>query len=330
MNSQTSFSVIIPVYNRCEFLTKVLSSVLQQSYQDFEIIVVDDYSSKNICNALKGAVDKRISYIKSDRTKGPAGARNAGLAKAKAKYIAFLDSDDEFLPNHLKDSVVVFEKEPDVHIIFGKAVYLTEFGKEVEYMYPNLIKKINRITNVLDKGEYLVFNDFLFKFMLKEGCFFNLSSVVMRREIIDRGFFMDESLEQGEDMEYWQRLSRFFKFAYLKKNQIKYLMHADNISIPRDEESADRLLNQRLKMYGVMLHYDYIDRQDRAVINRNIAKVLFDHGYMKKNRGKLQEAKTYYLRSLKFHLNIKVFKALFAVIFLQLCQLLKNKRKGIS
>jgi glycosyltransferase involved in cell wall biosynthesis len=95
------FSVVIPVYNRADVLETALCSVLEQTFQDFDIIVVDDGSSDNPCKAIERIADPRIKYLRQEN-KGGAAARNTGIDAATGRFIAFLDSDDVFLPHHLQ------------------------------------------------------------------------------------------------------------------------------------------------------------------------------------------------------------------------------------
>jgi glycosyltransferase involved in cell wall biosynthesis len=94
------FSVVIPVYNRAELLGRALASVRTQDFADFEIVVVDDGSTDNPKAVVDAAADPRIHYVHQDN-KGGGAARNAGIDAARGRYVAFLDSDDEFLPGHL-------------------------------------------------------------------------------------------------------------------------------------------------------------------------------------------------------------------------------------
>lgn len=105
-------SVIIPTYNRAHLLPRAIKSVLNQTFQDFEVIVVDDGSMDNTEEVVKKfqKQDKRVRYIKHEGNKGGSAARNSGIKNAKGKYIAFLDSDDEWLPTKLEKQIELFRK----------------------------------------------------------------------------------------------------------------------------------------------------------------------------------------------------------------------------
>lgn len=95
------FSVVIPVFNRSDVLAEALESVRSQTFQDFEVIVIDDGSSDNPCKVIDRISDPRIRFLRQEN-KGGAAARNLGIEAAQSRFIAFLDSDDVFLPHHLQ------------------------------------------------------------------------------------------------------------------------------------------------------------------------------------------------------------------------------------
>lgn len=112
-------SVILPTYNRAHLLERAIQSVLDQTYPDFEIIVVDDASIDNTVNIIKGIINERIRYIRHEKNKGAAAARNTGIKLAKGKYIAFQDSDDEWLRDKLEKQIKIFETvSPEVGVVY--------------------------------------------------------------------------------------------------------------------------------------------------------------------------------------------------------------------
>ena len=101
-------SVIIPTYNRSSFLKEAIQSVLNQSYNNFEIIVIDDGSEDETEKVIQSFNDSRIKYLKREHTGSPAFIRNQGMKIAKGEYIAFLDSDDLWFPHKLKMQINSF------------------------------------------------------------------------------------------------------------------------------------------------------------------------------------------------------------------------------
>ncbi|MBI4274305.1 MAG: glycosyltransferase [Rhizobiales bacterium] len=114
MSDRPSCSVIVPTYNRMHTLPRAVASVLAQDERDFEIIIVDDASTDDTQVWLDAQSDPRIRVVRSERNLGPSGARNLGLATARAPITAFLDSDDFYRPNRLSVPLAAFAHEPDL------------------------------------------------------------------------------------------------------------------------------------------------------------------------------------------------------------------------
>ena len=114
MNKKPTVSVIIPTYNRAHLVGRAIQSVLEQTYKDFELIVIDDGSNDNTEYIIKEfqKKDKRIKYIAYKKNKGGSAARNAGIKSSKGEYIAFLDSDDEWLSEKLEKQIRLFSSMP--------------------------------------------------------------------------------------------------------------------------------------------------------------------------------------------------------------------------
>jgi glycosyltransferase involved in cell wall biosynthesis len=106
-------SVIIPLYNKGKYIKRSIQSVLNQSVTNFELIIVDDGSTDDGSLQAKSIIDNRISII-SQHNSGPGSARNTGLRYARANFVAFLDADDEWLPDFLKNGLEIFEKNPNL------------------------------------------------------------------------------------------------------------------------------------------------------------------------------------------------------------------------
>ena len=103
-------SVIIPTYNRAKLLKRAIESVLNQTFQDFELIVVDDGSTDDTKEIVKSFNNQKIIYIYQENFGGAALPKNVGIKMAQGKYIAILDSDDEWLPEKLQKQVTLFER----------------------------------------------------------------------------------------------------------------------------------------------------------------------------------------------------------------------------
>jgi glycosyltransferase involved in cell wall biosynthesis len=141
-------SVVIPAYNRASSIARAIASALAQTVGPFEIIVVDDASTDETCNvvAALAARDARIRLLRETVNRGGAAARNVGLEAARTEFVAFLDSDDQWLPQHLERRLAVLQAEPKLALVFG-SFYVDDgrtrepqhcdplLGDPLEYLY---------------------------------------------------------------------------------------------------------------------------------------------------------------------------------------------------
>jgi len=109
VSSQPTFSVVIPTYNRAELLQRAIRSALNQTFEDFELLIVDDCSTDQTGKVVESFLDERLRYIRHDMNKGAPATRNTGISQARSEYVAFLDDDDEYLPNYLAEMSRAFE-----------------------------------------------------------------------------------------------------------------------------------------------------------------------------------------------------------------------------
>lgn len=189
-------SVIIPTFNRASFLKRAVDSVLDQSYKEFELIVIDDGSTDNTAELIK-AYDKQLKYIYQEN-KGPAHAKNTGIRESKADFIAFLDSDDRWAKDKLQSQLESMQANPD---------YLISHTQEIWHKNGKLLNQ---------KQKHKKYNGFIFDKCLPI-CAVGMSTVMARRELFDAIGLFDESLPCCEDYDLWLRASTKFPFLLVDK-----------------------------------------------------------------------------------------------------------------
>lgn len=183
MTKNPTVSVIIPTYNRVHLISRAIRSVLDQSYQDFEIIVVDDDSTDNIEEVVKSFKDKRIKFVKHEKNKGGGAARNTGIRVAQGELIAFLDSDDEWLPEKLEEQINLFSK-----IMYSSAKILICCKCIIHGRFRKRIEPKRGIKN----GERI--SDYLF---VSKG-FIQTTSILVTKNLAKECLF-DEELPRHQD-----------------------------------------------------------------------------------------------------------------------------------
>lgn len=290
------FSVVIPTFNRRHQIGQAISSALDQEGVEVEVIVVDDGSTDGTVDWLAAEyASQLVRVVPNTRQKGPAGTRNTGIVAADSDFIALLDSDDCFLPQHLADCQRVFELFPEVSVIFGPALYERN-GQPVDYMGPNFMRKLGYAPTVHQDENLRVFAPDFFDHLLQYGCYFNLSTVVLRADAARE--LMNEALRIAEDYEFWVRLSRHHRFACLNRPQIRYTLHDENISFEQAGLAEDHAPSL-LAAYELMLAYPALERKHIRSIQENMAAVLFSWAYRCRKHRQLRKAGRLHLRSFR-------------------------------
>lgn len=209
-------TVIIPTYNRTHFLKLTLESIKSQTFQDFEIIVIDDGTAGDD-NRLLCEKFEKVNYIKIINSGGPAKPRNIGIQKAKGKYIAFVDDDDLWLPEKLTQQVAILEANLDFGLVHGCC---------------QVIDQNSVITGAIvgRPGTPDVKHGDVSMRMLGNWTVMMPTSLVRKKVIAKVGFFNENMPPAGEDVEFWTRCSFVTKFYYLDELLVLYRVHSNNIS----------------------------------------------------------------------------------------------------
>lgn len=181
-------SIIIPSYDTAHLIAACLDSVLAQTFQDFEAIVVNDGSpdTPELEKVLQPYLD-RIVYIRQVN-KRAAGARNTAIARARGEFLAFLDSDDTWLPNHLESQMKQFEADPALGLVYANALLIGGSAQPIEFM--------ERCPSDGEAG---------FEALAVERCQIPVSTVVARKAAIVKAGGFDESLARCDDYDMWLR-----------------------------------------------------------------------------------------------------------------------------
>lgn len=202
--------VIIPTYNNGEFLPIAIDSVISQTHSNIEIIVVNDGSTDNTDEVVKGYLDD-IIYIKL-KNSGPAAARNTGMRSAHGKYIAFLDADDIWLPGKIEEQVNVFHSNPDVTLVYTR---MTEF----DHTSGEILREFPKKT----------YSGRIFDNLLTEN-FILLSSVLIKTSILKEMGGFDENLHTAEDTNLYLKIAKEFDIIGMNSILVKRRKHNTNIS----------------------------------------------------------------------------------------------------
>ncbi|TAW14809.1 glycosyltransferase family 2 protein [Rhizobium ruizarguesonis] len=210
-NADPAITIIIPTFNRSALIGEAIDSVLQQTFGDFELIVVDDGSTDNTRDIVTGFTDSRLVFVQQENA-GRSAARNRAIAMARGKYIAFLDSDDAYLRDKLERQVRFMEENPRIGMIYTSAKCIDAEG--------NILKNHTYVASV--SGH-----------IYRQIAFFRpvtitLPTVMLRREVLDTIGGFDEKMERFEDTDLWRRISKRYEVGAITHPTCLLRTHNDN------------------------------------------------------------------------------------------------------
>ncbi|WP_347272951.1 glycosyltransferase [Candidatus Kuenenia sp.] len=250
-------SVIVPTYNRPDTLKTTLDSIAAQTYKNIETIVVND-AGEDVSGVIDTFHDRlSIKYLVHDKNKGLAASRNTGINAAKGKYIAYLDDDDIFHPDHI-ETLVTFLETTNYKVAYTDAYRAHQEKEDGKY---------------ITKGRDVPYSlDFDYDRILT-GNFIPVLCIMHEKSCIEKVGMFDETLRSHEDWDLWMRMSREFQFAHIKKITCEFSWRQDGSSMTvGKKEEMDYTRNVVLQR-GIKI---YRGKQIRELFNR--AEALFQSG----------------------------------------------------
>ncbi len=213
---ETMVSIIIPTYNRANVIKRAIDSVLRQTYDSYEVVVVDDGSTDETGSVIAGIQDARIRYIALKENQGVAHARNIGIREARYDYIAFLDSDDEWLLDKLELQMRLFQNSTeDIGMVYCRMGGLTRDGKE------RFVCPAQYFSRELLEGE-------MFRFLLRQNVI-GTPTVIVRKDCLDQVGGFKETIQCLEDWEWILRIAGKWKIGFV--DQVLVEVHKTSGSV---------------------------------------------------------------------------------------------------
>ncbi len=254
-------SVIIPTFNRSRLLERTIRSVLSQTYRDFEIIIVDDASTDNTQEMLNEKFKQEIDigiirYVRNEINLERSRSRNKGMDLAAGNYIALLDDDDTWLPDHLNKLVCFMEANEDVGGVFSKAILIYDDGI-VEVRFQEL-----------ESGK----GDIYRNICMEGGMALNLTAL-FKKEVYRKLGGYKEDILSGEDREFFSRIAMNYNVGYLKDITCCYYRHKGSYT-KKDPEAhayATERIWQMIVQNSIKYNY-YLTNELVGKICLNIAK----------------------------------------------------------
>jgi len=290
MVKKPTVSVIIPTYNRAHLIGRAIKSVLNQTYQDFELIIIDDGSTDDTEDIIRQfqEKDKRIKYVKHDKNKGGSAARNTGIKAAKGEYIAFLDSDDEWLLEKLKRQMKVFKNtSSEIGVVYTGIISINEISEDTNIQY-NIPKK----------------RGWIYEDLLAENCVGTTSTVLIKKKCFEKSGLFDESLPGCQDWEMWIRIAKEYQFNFIKDPLIRYHIHNNRITMD---------LENKIKAKTIVIN----KFSEEFVLRQKIySQHCFTRGNLYCKIGNIKKGREEFLKAIKLYpFNLKYFIYLGSALF---------------
>lgn len=255
MSGSPRVSVVIPAYNRARYLPEAIGSILRQSYADFELIVVDDGSTDDTAEVVRGITDPRLRLVTNPISLGIAGARNRGLDHARGEYVAALDSDDAAYPQRLARQVAFLDARPELALVGSWSGWMNADGRR-------LARVKRRPVDADDAAALLIFNSCLTQ-----------SSVMIRATVL-RAYRYNETFAMSSDFELWARLAAGGeRMANLPEVLVCQREHPARTTREKAEQVvACQLAIYRWQLDQLGMRYDETDLQRHHLLPRSPQK----------------------------------------------------------
>jgi len=290
METKCFFSVVIPLFNKEDYIEDTLNSILNQSYKHFEVIIVNDGSSDSSLNIVKSISDSRINIINQEN-QGLSGARNSGIEASKYDFVAFLDADDLWCEDYLMTIINLMQTQ-NLSKVYATAVKVLR-----SHQKPNLsIIPFNK------KGVKIISN----YFSLAKNIF-GPSSMVINKDIFkDIGFF-DDKINYGEDEDFFIRCFTRYKINYYSCHKVYYRKGVLN-----QLTSPNTLIHRNIPDYSKYLNKDnyhelkpYIDFIYFKLVV--LYKMQRNHNLIKLYKEKIEVSNLSLVRKIKYYLPTQLF-----------------------
>lgn len=283
-------SVIIPVRNGSTYIAEAIASVLSQSFQDVEIVVINDGSTDGDYDLLT-SIDPRISVLHLAGC-GVSTARNLGMRAARGELIAFLDADDVWFPGKLQAQVSYMQAKPEVGVVFGGFLKWEAGTGGVFPPASGLVSDCSVVTRHEEARSGWLYSRLLM------GLLVGMNTAMVRRSVVDAVGGFNTSLRQAEDYDFWLKASRVAEMHALDGRVALYRIHPASAMHRLTPDNALVIVLRAARMrWGLQGPGD--DSVSAHAFHQRTAQIQFDHGYAHFWQGSRSVARSAFYRALR-------------------------------
>lgn len=290
---QPKVSIVVPTYNRVKLLPRALDSILAQSFSDWETIVVDDGSTDDtpqLLSEYENRFDDRLVCIKQPNA-GPSAARNKGIEAASGRFIAFLDSDDEFLPTKLSRQLELFDLEPNLGLVYSDYAYVNLEGERHESMFNTKARFARKVKSSEIAPRLHVCSGDVFDDLLNQYFIATIVGMV-RRDVLRQDIRFDETQAYAEEWLFYLNVVRRARVGFV--DEALSLHHYVPESLARTDKSRNTLRYRNL-LHKIERSFDDLSHRQRKRLRHQIARANAQLAYDELRRGQNDIAARHFL-----------------------------------
>ncbi len=305
MNSKNSqVSVIIPTYNRAGIIDRSITSVLNQTFSDFELLIIDDHSIDNTKALIEtiGKKDSRVRYIFNNGKQGPGASRNLGIKNARGEFIAFLDSDDAWKPGHLERNIT-FISNHEVDFIFSDMITMKGDSvlSESTFKEHGFLKNYKAVL-VDEKNNFYFVPDnraFMKQTFLKGMGIMKTPTLFFRKSSLN-AFFYEDIMAYEDDLFFLENLMRNISVGFI--NEINFIIHISDGSLSNPEIGNRQIRREQFECKGREYFYNKykneLDFSERYLIRYALGNHLNILGNCHYSQNDMKEAVRFYVKAI--------------------------------
>ena len=300
--SRPTVSVIIPTYNRAALLPRALDSIVAQTFSDWEIVLVDDGSVDDtpaVASRYAKQLGDRLLYLPQEN-RGSSAARNRGIDECHGRFVAFLDSDDEFVPTKLERQLSLFERRPDLGLVYSDFAFVDLDGIRHDSAFDAKFAIARTVSCREVAPRLCVCTDSLFDVLIR-GYFIATIVGMVRREVLGGDIRFSRDHSYAEEWLFYLTVARRCKAGFV--NEPLAVHHFVKASLARSNKQRNTARYHDL-LATIERSFPGLTARQRGAVHRQLAQTSRQLGYDARSAGRRREAFAHFTESLEYECSI--------------------------
>jgi glycosyltransferase involved in cell wall biosynthesis len=317
-------SIVIATYNCSEYIEEAIFSVINQNYENIEIIVVDDASDDSTEDRIFPLLKNYpVKYIKNEKNQGPGAARNIGIKVSEGEFISFLDADDIYLRNSIKKRIEFLKINKSVGLVFSDYYLQKNSNESINSPHlknlPTFVRLLpDKITNI----QNTVFHSGMYQLLIPDG-FIHTSTCIIKRSALEMVGLFRTDIRNFEDLDLWFKLIMKYQSGYINEPLSVYKKYRGSLASPTSNYFKGQIL-----FLKDVLKYASIKDKDRNMVKNDITKYLSLYAFKLFHEKKYKKSHKIYKKLMKKRITSKNILMIVITLFpADLIEFLKGIKK---